>query len=195
MLIHYSKFLTCLLAIFILSGCMTFTKIENGLTALEGKHIDRAVSVLGYPSGTQTFGNKTIYLWSVSRNGTLVLPQTQSTTGYVGNTPIYGTTTTNQFVPVNYNCLIKIIVNSSERIISWEYQGNVGGCNQYASRLGKLSDRSRTTLHTVNRRPSESRTSNQEANRDSSKLDGSNNGSQSKSILIEASDGGGKGKK
>ncbi len=123
-----------------LSGCATFGQMEEGLNALMGKDAMVAFDVLGYPSGKQQFGSDTVYVWSVSSSGALVLPQTSTTYGTVGMTPVYGTTTYNQVVPVNYNCLIKLVADSNDRLVKWEYNGNIGGCRNYISRLKGYAD-------------------------------------------------------
>ena len=118
----------------LLSGCV-FGMMEKGLGALVGKDVKTAFNVLGYPSGKQEFGSETVYFWSVSRSGTYSMPQTSTTSGMVGTTPVYGTTTYYQQVPYNYTCLVKIITAKSGQIISWEYEGNLAGCSAYAGRL------------------------------------------------------------
>lgn len=55
-------------------------------------------------------------------------------------TPVYGMTTYTQVVPVSYNCLIKLVADSSGRLITWEYDGNLGGCRNYISRLKAYAD-------------------------------------------------------
>jgi hypothetical protein len=117
-----------------LVGCATFGQLEEGLNALVGRSESEAFSAFGYPNGKQEFGADTVYVWGRSQNTTMFLPQTQTTTGYVGTTPVYGTTTSTQAIPMNFNCTIKIIVNSG-RIKTWEYDGNMGGCESYIKRL------------------------------------------------------------
>jgi hypothetical protein len=118
------------------AGCATFGQLENGLNALVGRSDSEVFNVLGYPNGKQEFGADTVYVWGNSRNTTMFLPQTQTTTGYVGTTPVYGTTTTTQAIPMNFNCTIKVIV-SSGLVKTWEYDGNLGGCEPYINRLNR----------------------------------------------------------
>lgn len=118
-----------------LSGCATFGQLEQGLKYMMGEDISVAFNTLGYPTSKQEFGQDTVYYWSISNSGTLLLPQTATTYGTVGTTPVYGTTTYNQAVPVNYNCLIKLIANSAGTLKSWEYSGNIGGCKHYINRV------------------------------------------------------------
>lgn len=127
------KILTITL-IAILPSCV-MSNIDEGLTALTGKPISTAVQVLGYPDQERRFQNDKIYIWSTSFQGTYTTPETATTTGYIGGTPVYGTTTYNTTQTANYSCLIKIITGTNGLIKNWEYNGNPGGCGSYASRL------------------------------------------------------------
>ena len=131
------KIIALLALAILVSGCATFGQMEKGLNALQGSNVQTAFDVLGYPSSKQEFGKDTVYYWKVANSGTMLLPETSTTTGYVGMTPVYGTTTYNQAVPVSYNCLIKIITDDRGTIKTWEYNGNYGGCGCYIDRLNK----------------------------------------------------------
>jgi hypothetical protein len=124
-----------------ISGCATFGQLEEGLNALVGRNEREAFNALGYPNGKQQFGDDTVYVWGRSSSGTLFIPQTSQTTGYVGTTPVYGTTTTTQAIPVNYSCTIKIIVGADSVIRTWEYDGNLGGCSGYIQRVNEYVKR------------------------------------------------------
>jgi hypothetical protein len=121
----------------ILCGCATFGQMQRGLKALQWQDIQTAFDVLGYPSGKQEFGTDTVYFWEVNSSGTIFLPQTTTTSGYVGMAPVQASTTYNQSVPVNYNCLIRLITDDQGIIKSWEYRGNYGGCTNYINRLNR----------------------------------------------------------
>lgn len=123
-----------------LAGCATFGQLEAGLSSLVGRPQAEAVNALGYPDGRQEFGADTIYIWGRSQNTTMFLPQTQTTTGTVGMTPIYATSTSMQAIPLNYNCTIKIIV-ADGIIKSWDYAGNLGGCSPYIRRINEYMKR------------------------------------------------------
>lgn len=134
-----STLTAALFVVLFLPGCV-MTNMEEGLNALNGKPITTAVSVLGYPDGQQAFGGDKVYIWSRNFQGSYTLPQTATTTGYIGNTPVYGTTTYNQTHTANYNCQIKLAVGPDDRIKHWEYQGNPGGCGGYARSLKAYAD-------------------------------------------------------
>lgn len=118
-------------------GCATFGDLEEGLNGLLGQPETEAFRALGYPTTKDTFGNDTVYVWGRSTSGTYYVPQTATTTSYVGNQPVYGTTTYSQPVSYNYNCMIKIVVNNNKEIKDWEFDGNLGGCESYIGRLKK----------------------------------------------------------
>lgn len=128
-------FFMCLSLTILLTGCVSFSQMERGLESLVGENSQEAFNVLGYPSAKQEFGNDIVYVWSSSQSGTIFVPQTSTTHGTVGTTPVYGSTTYNQAVPVNYNCLIKLIADQDNTLRKWEYEGNIGGCAKYIRRL------------------------------------------------------------
>jgi hypothetical protein len=128
---------------FMLSGCATWGQMDDGLQALGGKPIDEAFKVLGYPQGKQQFGSDTVYYWGSSSSGVMYVPQSTTTSGYVGNTPVYASTSYNQAVPINYNCNIQIAADSLGTIKRWQYNGNLGGCRGYIEGLHEYSKRQR----------------------------------------------------
>ena len=128
------KIFICLISILIL-GCTTFGHLKQGLDFMMGEDVSVAFNVLGYPTSKQEFGQDTVYYWSRSGSGILFLPQTSTTYGAVGTTPVYGTTTYNQAVPVNYSCLIKLVADPSGSLKSWEYDGNKRGCKSYIKKV------------------------------------------------------------
>jgi hypothetical protein len=62
---------------------------------------------------------------------------TSTTTGAVGNVPVYGTTTNTNFVPANFNCAIQLATNADGTIKSYQWSGNMGGCAPYSRALGR----------------------------------------------------------
>lgn len=127
--------LACLLS---LGGCV-FQNMTKGLDALKGQNIQVAVNELGYPDGQRTMLGHTIYVWGRSEDTVLPTFNTSTTNGMIGNTPVYGTTTTTNLIPVNYNCTIQIMVDSNNIIQSWQFTGNRGGCSAYANDLKQNS--------------------------------------------------------
>ena len=114
------------------AGCAT-NRFDERLTGLLGYNIEVAVSRLGHPDGQRTVMGDTIYIWSSSPDTSLPLTTTATTTGMVGNTPVYGTTTATNRVPANFNCTIQIATNSAGSIKSYQWSGNESGCRRYMS--------------------------------------------------------------
>jgi hypothetical protein len=127
--------LVVLLAAAMLGGCSTFRHLDNGLTSLVGHHESVAFDALGYPTSAQQFGGDTVYSWVNTENGAIIIPQTETSRGRVGNKRATFTTTYNQAVPYNWSCIVKVITNDAGMIKKWEYKGNRGGCEYYAKRL------------------------------------------------------------
>jgi hypothetical protein len=126
----------------ILSGCAGQTLNKN-LPHLVGKDIQYAINVLGAPSSVSEYGGAQFVSWSVNHQGAMILPtsNTSTTTGYVGTTPVYGTTTTTgtMVVPINAVCTVTLHVQGGT-VTRWEWRGNEAGCSQFASRVKSLSD-------------------------------------------------------
>lgn len=121
---------------FVMTGCATFGQLEEGMNSLVGRSESEVFHVFGYPDGKQELGGSTVYVWGNNQNTTMFLPQTTSTTGYVGTTPVYGTTITTQAIPMNFQCTIKVGV-SSGIVNTWQANGNLGGCEPYIDRLNR----------------------------------------------------------
>lgn len=132
--------------VILLASCTTFDQLEVGLQSLMGKHVQTAFSVLGHPNTKQNFIGDDVYTWYLSQSGSIAIPQTSTTTGYVGNTPIYGSTTYMQQIPINYSCTIKLVTNSEGILNSWEYNGNIGGCMKYINRLKEYTENHQTNF-------------------------------------------------
>jgi len=122
------------LVVLFLSGCSTFSNMEDGLKSLMGKEDQVAFDVLGYPSQKQQFGDDTVYTWNTSRSGVTYTPQAATTYTTTG----YATTTYSQATPYNYHCTIKLISRNG-RLYKWQYDGNIGGCGGYSNSLKKYN--------------------------------------------------------
>ncbi|MGK0799976.1 hypothetical protein ACRE5N_03335 [Klebsiella pneumoniae] len=119
----------------LLSGCVTFTQMNDGLNALKGKDKKIAFEVLGYPSQEQNFDDTKVYTWVNSVNDIAALSSPQITTGTFGNKSFNATTLQTDYVPVTYSCKIQIATDTSGIIKNYNYDGNMGGCESYIHRL------------------------------------------------------------
>lgn len=128
----------------LLSACATFGQMEGGLNALMNKKQEEAFQVLGYPTTKQEFGGDTVYKWSIDSTGAVVVPKTYSTLGTYGSTMYYSNTITSQVVPVNYNCMIKLVAGPYGRLKQWEYRGNYDGCRPFIKRLAAYAEKQKS---------------------------------------------------
>ncbi|MFI4985894.1 MAG: hypothetical protein ACHQF3_00475 [Alphaproteobacteria bacterium] len=123
-----------LITVLCLTGCVA-QNINDGLNGLMGQNIQAAVARLGYPDAQRTMLGDTIYVWSSNHSAALPVTSTNTTVGTVGTMPVYGTTTSTEWVPVNYNCTIQIATDADGTMKHYQWSGNMGGCASYARAL------------------------------------------------------------
>lgn len=119
------------LALLAISACAT-QQLDKGLRSLIGENIRMAVDRMGYPNGQREIMGDTVYVWSTNRNVAFPVTNTTTSTGMVGNTPYYGTTSTPSFVPMQFACTVQIATTPDGTIKSYQWEGNEGGCSRYA---------------------------------------------------------------
>jgi hypothetical protein len=117
-----------------LGGCVA-QNMNAGLNNLMGQNIHAAVDRIGYPNDQRQILGDTVYVWGTSQNTVIPMSTMNTTTGMVGGVPVYGTTTSTNFVPVNFNCTIQIATTPDGTIKNWRWSGNMGGCSSYANAL------------------------------------------------------------
>jgi hypothetical protein len=120
-----------------LGACTTFSDIETGLDSYVGQPVQNVFSALGYPNGQQSIAGQNVYIWGNAFSMTMPQTNTSTTTGSVGGVPYQGTTTYNTYNTYNYECTIRVIASPNNIVQSWDYQGDIGGCSEYASRLNR----------------------------------------------------------
>lgn len=128
------RLIPLLIATSLLCAC-AFSVMEKGLNSITGQHVDVAIDALGLPSGEMNIAGRRVLVWSTQRN--MVLPQTTSsnTTGTFGTTPDRSATTYSGYSTTRLSCEIKMTIDTSDRIQTWEFEGNQGACQTYADRL------------------------------------------------------------
>ena len=122
----------------LMTGCAG-QQIEAGMNQLVGQPVASLIAVLGYPDAEGSVAGRKVYVWGNQSQQTLILPETNYTTAFVGGQPV--TLQNTQFVPTNLNfsCRIRAIVNDQDIIEAWDYRGNQGGCAPYARRLTQVA--------------------------------------------------------
>ncbi|MFC7541791.1 hypothetical protein ACFQU2_23080 [Siccirubricoccus deserti] len=105
------------------------------MNELMGQPAPVLFSRLGYPDAETVVAGRKAYIWGNRRMGAMPIYTPTTTTGFVGTQPVTMTTSTMNMVPVEYACQIRAIVDAEDRITTWDYRGNQGGCAPYARRL------------------------------------------------------------
>lgn len=137
----YHVLISCAIAfaITLFPGCITNQAFSERLNSLVGEPIEEAISKLGYPTGERRVAGHHVYVWSVDRSETIFVPQQSYASGYstgrYGMTTYHATATTMQALPVNYACEIDLEVDMENRVKSFQFSGNQGGCRPFYYRL------------------------------------------------------------
>lgn len=130
-----------IIAILSLTGCATWEQLDEGLDKLVGRPLDVAISKLGYPATEQTIAGRKLYRWGNSSQGVAYMPSTSTTYATLGvgarAVPYAATTDSGSYIPVNYACNLTLATNNAGIVISYQYEGNMGGCKRYINALKK----------------------------------------------------------
>lgn len=96
-----------------LSGCARspFPVIESKIDGMKGQPIKTVIDKLGEPDEQNQIGGEKAYVW--------LLP---NKSGFA-------------YQAVGFECTIKVFVDKDDKITHYGYNGNVGGCGQYAHKL------------------------------------------------------------
>ena len=117
-----------------LPGCAQ-QRIEQGLNAQIGQPAPALFARLGYPDGRTMVGGQRAYVWGSESPGSGYLSSGHASRPGTGMMTL--ATSTMTMVPADYVCRITVIVNSADRVLSWDSRGNEGGCAPYARRLAR----------------------------------------------------------
>jgi hypothetical protein len=98
---------------FAIAGCSRtpFPVIEAKLDELKGQPIKSVIDKLGSPTEQNQVGNEKTYVWNLTSNIGVV------------------------YQTVGLGCVIKVFADKDDNVIRYTYDGNVGGCGQYAHKL------------------------------------------------------------
>ena len=125
------------LIIFFLKSCTTFEDISKGLDKYYGLSINSLIQTIGYPNGERIVAGRKLYVWDSRRTVTYSMPTTTQSSGTVysgmSSGTYYGSSTTWVPTTANYFCTITVEVDSSDKIINSQFNGNIGGCERYAA--------------------------------------------------------------
>lgn len=110
------KTITAVLAALLLVGCAT-AQLNTGLKNLMGAPVSTLVSAWGYPENEREIMGHKIYIWSND--------------GGVMAVPLYG----GGAFAARLNCTVQVSVDSHDVITSYQWNGNNGGCANFARRI------------------------------------------------------------
>lgn len=128
------------LALVVLAGCVTPEQIDAGARSFEGKSYKDAFAVLGFPDDEQKIAGHTVYVWSNQSSGSYTVPTTQTATTYVGGQAIYTTVQGSKTESYDWNCKLRLVVNSEGVVVEAKTEGNIGGCERYAALAPKKAN-------------------------------------------------------
>ena len=124
------RYLALMMAV-ALAGC-ALEAVRDRMAGYRGQPVSALIDKLGIPTEERVIAGRKVYIWSTSRNMVLPITNTSTTSGYVGTTPYYGTTTTPSYMPINANCSIQLTTDSRGVITRYQWEGNQPGCRLYA---------------------------------------------------------------
>ena len=113
----------------LVSGCSTFSDIDEGIEVMRGKPINDLIDVLGFPASQQTVAGRRFVTWSTSHTTSGVTAVPNFTGGPVTYAPTSNT----------YSCTIKVEIDEQDRILGHDLEGNIGGCQGYSRSIRNMS--------------------------------------------------------
>ena len=130
------RFVISVLVVTLLSGCNPWTTIDKNMQTLRGEHISVLFATLGMPTNQGEVAGRKFYIWSTG--GSVYMPNVETTTGYgsVGSQPFnYSQTTYGGGSFAQLHCNLRVFVDKSDTIITYDGSGNNGACDVFADRL------------------------------------------------------------
>lgn len=117
------------ISVTLLTGCATTANYERVLSSWVGSDADQLIRSWGPPSSTFPLSNGgQVFVYSRGRSSTYTTPmQVQQGPGmFIGNTYYPGQTTVTggQAYNIRHSCRTQFEVDSSNRIVSWRWEGN-----------------------------------------------------------------------
>jgi hypothetical protein len=113
-------------------------QIEAGMNRAVGRPISVVIAVLGNPDADGSVAGRKVYVWQNQYHGTMVLPETNYTTGVVGGQLVSLQNTQYVSTDLDFSCRIRVFLDDHDIVQSWDYRGNQGGCAPYARQLAQI---------------------------------------------------------
>ena len=119
-----------------LTGCAGEI-IQEKMQPMIGRPASYIFAKLGLPDAEDVVAGRKFYVWGTQTAGSYTLPQYNTGTIYSPyGTSTYGYTTYQQH-SYNYFCKIRVFVDSQDRITTYDFDGNEGGCATFANQLSR----------------------------------------------------------
>ncbi len=121
----------------LLGGCAGEI-IQEKMSTMIGRPASHVFAKLGLPDAEGKVAGRKFYVWGTQASGSYTLPQYNTGTIYnpYGGTSTYSYTAYQQH-SYNYFCKIRIFVDSKDRITTYDFEGNEGGCRRFSSQLDR----------------------------------------------------------
>lgn len=120
-------------ALVTLAGCAQ-QQIDKGLSAHVGQPVSTLIAKLNYPDRQTTISGQRAFIWGFDRPAEASIFTPTVPAGRVGR-PATLANNAMAMSPIDHACQIRVVVDDSYRIVSWDSRGNEGGCAPYARRL------------------------------------------------------------
>ena len=122
--------------VLLLAGCAGEI-IQKKMQPLIGFPVSHVFEKLGLPDAEDEVAGLKFYVWGTQASGSYPLPQYN--TGTI-HSP-YGTSTYSYttYLQHSYNefCQIRVFVDSLDRVTTYDFKGNEGGCSVFADQLNR----------------------------------------------------------
>lgn len=124
----------------LLTACTTNQqKLQNGLHALHGRHLEAAVQRLGVPVGEENVAGMRVVVWSLNETRTDYVTQTtRASAGIMGTDKFKdfdAEFSVDKPVIVHAHCTIRLRVGADNVITGSNYDGDIRTCRRYIRAL------------------------------------------------------------
>lgn len=122
----------------ITTGCASEI-IQKKMAGMTGQPAELLFAKLGLPEVESWVAGRKFYAWDTQASGSYSIPQHR--TGiiygpYGQSTQTYSYTTYLQ-QHYHYYCKLRVFVDARDRIVTYDFEGNEGGCGTFADRLSR----------------------------------------------------------
>ena len=134
---HWGKVAKAGILALLLVGCAGEI-IQEKMQLMIGGPASDVFAKLGLPDAEGEVVGRKFYVWGTQTTGSYTVPQYNTGTIYspYGGTSTYSYTTYQQH-SYNYLCKIRVFVDSQDRVTTFDFEGNEGGCSTFAQQLSR----------------------------------------------------------